>query len=123
MRIREKARQLFEAAGIADPFHPGVRTEAEVNAFLEHHGFVAAGDLAFKSDVRLTLRDFIARIVNGECSYTWSVPSAVQQTCVPTLAEWARKHFDLNSVITTPMCWKVFRRPEHRDATWIDEPR
>lgn len=35
VQIRERARELFEAAGVQDLFHSDARTEAEVDAFLD----------------------------------------------------------------------------------------
>ena len=109
-RIREKARELFIAAGIANPFHPGVRAEAEVDAFLKQHGFVASHELVFEPDARMTLAEFIHRIGSGECSYMWKLPLDVQQTCVPKLVEWAQANFDMDAVVATPVRWKVFRK-------------
>jgi hypothetical protein len=43
VQIREKARALFEQAGIESPFHPGARSEIEVNGWLKRLGFVRAG--------------------------------------------------------------------------------
>ncbi len=42
--IREKARELFEAEGIEDPFHPGARTEEEVDRFLRSRGAISFGE-------------------------------------------------------------------------------
>ncbi len=42
VKIREKARELFEAEGIEDPFHPGARTEEEVDRFCGVEGHPAA---------------------------------------------------------------------------------
>ena len=38
VQIRERMRGMFEDAGVANPFHPGVRTEEEVEAFLIEEG-------------------------------------------------------------------------------------
>jgi SAM-dependent methyltransferase len=40
VQIREKARALFQHAGIDSPFHPGARTETEVEEFVTKLGFV-----------------------------------------------------------------------------------
>jgi hypothetical protein len=40
VQIREKARTLLQDAGVDKPFHPGARSEAEVDAFLTGLGLV-----------------------------------------------------------------------------------
>lgn len=42
VQIREHARRLFQHAGVAEPFHPGARSEAENRRVLEHSGFASS---------------------------------------------------------------------------------
>lgn len=109
--IREKAREMFEAEGVHNAFHPGARTEGEVEAFLAEQGFQKTADLRLESDVLMTLADFLGRVVDGETSYTWKVPHRVQRKCLPQLREWAARNFDLSRVMPMPreLSWKVYR--------------
>jgi SAM-dependent methyltransferase len=111
-QIRDKARELFEAADVREPFHPGVRTEAEVTAYLGQLGFAVVAETIFEPDARMALGEFLDRIVIGECSYTWKLPRDVQQQCVPKLVQWARARFDMASIVTSPVVWKVWRNQE-----------
>jgi SAM-dependent methyltransferase len=109
VQIRDRARAIFEDAGVVDPFHPGVRTEAEVDRFLAERGLTLVAAPEFEADVQMTLREFLDRIGNGECSYTWKLPPDVQQACVPKLMEWATARFDLTHIVASPIAWKVYR--------------
>ena len=117
VQIREMARVLFEEAGVSNPFHLGVRNEVDVDRFLCDHGLMLQAKIEFEADVRMTLADFLERIGNGECSYTWNLSPDVLRTCVPKLVDWARTHFDLNHVIASPMVWKIYRRQPESVAT------
>ena len=95
VQIREEARRLFEAAGVRAPFHPGVRSEAEVDGFLAGRGCKRLGVIRSPGESTLPLSTFLERIVNGECSYTWDVPDDVLEQCLPQLEAWATARFDL----------------------------
>jgi SAM-dependent methyltransferase len=112
VQIRERARMLFEEAGVANPFHPGARSESEVDEFLAGRGFAVYDHVRVNGDVYLTLADFMARITNGECSYTWDVPSEVQRLCLPRLEEWVAEHFALDQALPIPreFSWTIYRR-------------
>ena len=58
LQMREKARELFESAGVVDPFHPGARTEAQVASRLSELGFRETNGAA----LRRRLPDDAARI-------------------------------------------------------------
>lgn len=109
VQIREKARSLFEEAGVSTPFHPGVRLESEVDEHLERLGFVCTADLPIGPGPALTLGEFLRRLVDGEFSYTWNVPKTVQQECLPRLREWAERRFNLETSISMPRAlrWTV----------------
>jgi len=113
VQIREHARRLFEQAGVANPFHPGVRSEVDVEAFLEQCGLKPVGEVRGESEQRLTLGDFLARIINGECSYTWNVPVEVQSPCLAELRAWVQEHYDLDRSFPFPreIVWKIYSRP------------
>ncbi len=83
VQIREKARSLFEDAGVGNPFHPGAREEADVDSYLLAHGFVRKGILETGPGPSTTLRDFLARIESGELSYIWPVPAPTSKTRAP----------------------------------------
>jgi hypothetical protein len=110
--IREKARALFEEAGIRNPFHPGARTEEEVDQYLEELGFRRSGRVAAGPGATISLSDFLSKIEGGEVSYIWSVPQSVRDACLPRLRAWAEEQFDLGSPTPMPagVEWSVFER-------------
>ena len=112
VRIREEARRLFEEAGVQTPFHPGVRSEAEVERELEALGFVRENELGVGPGPTLTLRDFLKRLVDGELSYIWSVPDDVRTTCLPKLERWCEQNFDLDQTVAMPreLRWTISRK-------------
>jgi SAM-dependent methyltransferase len=111
VRIREKARSLFEGAGLRDPFHPGARTVDEVDAFLRARGMRTIAVVQMDNDVQMTLADFLKRIVNGECSYIWNVPADIQRRCLPELERWAAEQFDLaQPALSRDLQWTVYRQ-------------
>jgi SAM-dependent methyltransferase len=108
VQIREEARALFEAAGVRAPFHPGARTEAEVDAFLTQRGARAIAQIPCEPDAPVTMREFLGRIESGECSYTWKLPASLHARCVAALLEWAQARFDLDRPIASGTAWKIF---------------
>jgi SAM-dependent methyltransferase len=112
VQIREQARALFEEAGVSSPFHPGVRSEREVDDALESLGFVRSAVLSIGPGPTLTLAEFLRRLINGEFSYIWNVPKAVQEHCLPLLKAWSEQRFDLGRSIAMPreLCWTVYRK-------------
>jgi SAM-dependent methyltransferase len=112
VQLREKARALFESAGVARPFHPGVRTEADVERCLAREGWRQTAAVRLGPGPGLTLAGFLARVVDGECSYTWNVPADVQARCLPELRAWAEAQFDLGRERPIPreMIWRVYER-------------
>ncbi len=112
VQIREHARLLFERAGVVEPFHPGVRQENDVEALIAANGFQRRADIVEPGTGALTLAEFLRRIVDGECSYTWEVPADVQTRCLPELRRWAEARFDLDQPRAIPRegRWKVYSR-------------
>ena len=112
VQIREEARRLFEDAGVQNPFHPGVRTEAEVEADLASIGLVRMADVPIGPGPSLSLGEFLRRLVDGELSYIWNVPHDVQVKCIPHLRAWAAERFDLDRSIEIPResRWTVYRK-------------
>jgi SAM-dependent methyltransferase len=112
VQIREKARALFQESGVEQPFHPGARTEADVDAYLMHLGFVRTAEVPSDPGPRLTLRDFVERIVSGEFSYTWNVPKRIQEQCLPLLRTWCEQTFDLDEAFTMPreLQWSIYQK-------------
>lgn len=112
VQIREQARALFEEAGVSTPFHPGVRSESEVDAELAALGFTRESDVPAGPGPTMTLADFLRRLLAGELSYTWNVPTLVQDQCLPRLRAWAEARFDLTRLVATPrqLRWTVFRQ-------------
>ena len=112
VQIRERARALFEGAGVSDPFHPGVRSEDDVDRFLVEQGMTLAGQVSLGPGPSLPLSDFLRKIDDGDCSYVWKVPAETQQHCLPALRAWAAERFDLDRPIPLPreIRWAIFRR-------------
>jgi SAM-dependent methyltransferase len=118
VQIREKIRAMFEHAGVASPFHPGVRTEDEVEAFLAGVGMARIATERFGGGHLMTVADFLRRLVDGECSYTWAVPKEVAARCLPELQRWAAARFDLTREVPMPreIIWRVYTRITLRTA-------
>jgi SAM-dependent methyltransferase len=114
VRIREKARSLFEAAGIDAPFHPGARSEVAVDDHLVSIGFTRETALSLGRGPSITAREFIRRIESGEFSYVWNVPMDVRQTCLPQLQAWAEQTLDMDREMPMPrdIRWTIYRRPD-----------
>jgi ubiquinone/menaquinone biosynthesis C-methylase UbiE len=112
VQIREKIRAMFENEGVAHPFHPGVRTEEEVESFLAGLGMARTTTECFGSGHPMTVGDFLTRLVDGECSYTWAVPKDVAARCLPELRAWAAARFDLTREVPMPreIVWRVYRK-------------
>ena len=112
VRVREEARRLFESAGVARPFHPGVRSEEEVEQHLEQLGFAREGDVSMGSGASITLAEFLRRLVGGELSYIWAVPEPARAECLPRLMRWAGQTFDLDEPMAMPRAvrWSLYRR-------------
>lgn len=110
VQIREKIRAMFEAEGVANPFHPGVRSEDEVEAFLGRKGMTRTSTERFGGGHLMTVEDFLRRLVDGECSYTWAVPKDVAARCLPELQQWAAARFDLTREVPMPreIVWRVY---------------
>jgi ubiquinone/menaquinone biosynthesis C-methylase UbiE len=112
VQIREKTRALFEEAGVADPFHPGARSESDVDEFLAGRGFSVQRQIRVDGDVCLTLAEFMGRLIDGECSYTWDVPAEVQRVCLPRLEKWVAENFVLDRPLPIPreFSWTIYQR-------------
>ena len=112
VQIREKARTLFQSAGVDNPFHPGARTEAEVDDLLKELGMARHAELAMGPGPGTTLRDFVKRVASGEFSYIWNVPRGVQESCLPILHKWCEDTFDLDCRVAIPreVRWTVYRK-------------
>jgi SAM-dependent methyltransferase len=113
VQIREKTRTLFEDAGVKNPFHPGARSESEIDDFLAGLGFHRNNELRIGPGPNMTLLQFLDRIMSGEVSYIWNVPKHVQESCLPQLKKWAENTFDLEQSAPMPMelRWTVYRKP------------
>jgi len=111
VQIREKARALFQDAGIDSPFHPGARAEAKVEEYVTQLGFVRSTELPIGPGPAMTLRDFLGRVASGELSYTWNVPKQVQESCLPQLQKWCEGTFDLDRPVPIPreLYWTIYR--------------
>ena len=112
VQIREKARTLFEEVGVSSPFHPGVRSEREVDENIKSLGFVWSAHLPIGPGPTLTLADFLGRLIDGEFSYIWNVPKTVQRQCLPRLKAWSEQRFDLGRSIPMPkeLSWTVYSK-------------
>ena len=112
VRIREEARRLFEQAGLTAPFHPGVRSEIEVDEQLVALEMVYDGQVDMGPGPAITLRDFLRRLTEGELSYIWNVPEQVRAACLPSLQRWSEQTFDLEAPIPMPrqVRWTIYQK-------------
>ena len=110
VQIREQIRGMFEREGVENPFHPGVRTEEEVEAFLAGLGMTRMATERFGGGHLMSVGDFLKRLVDGECSYTWAVPKDIAARCLPQLQAWAATRFDLTREVPMPreIVWRVY---------------
>ncbi len=111
VQIREKIRAMFEHDGLRNAFHPGVRTEDEVETFLAGLGMTRIATERLGSGHPMTVGDFLKRLVDGECSYTWAVPKDLAARRLPELEAWAAARFDLTRAVPMPreILWRVYR--------------
>jgi SAM-dependent methyltransferase len=111
VQIREKIRAMFEHEGVRDPFHPGVRTEEEVEECLSGLGMTRTATERLGNGHLMTVGDFLKRLVDGECSYTWAVPKDIAARSLPELQTWAAARYDLDRVVPMPreIVWRVYR--------------
>jgi SAM-dependent methyltransferase len=111
VRVREEARRLFEEAGVRSPFHPGARSEDEVDHELQQLGFVRESDLVIGPGPTITLRTFLKRLIDGELSYIWSVPENVRASQLPVLENWCERTFDLDRPAAMPreLRWTIYQ--------------
>jgi SAM-dependent methyltransferase len=114
VQVREKIRSMFEREGIANPFHPGARTEAEVDALLVDEGMTPAEHVTLGPGPPMTVDSFLKQIVDGECSYTWAVPRDVAERCLPDVLAWAAARFDLTLEVPMPreIVWRPYKMPD-----------
>jgi SAM-dependent methyltransferase len=110
VQVREKARLLFQEAGVETPFHPGARSEGEVDSCLRDLGFLRREQIKAGAGPAITLSDFLSKIRSGELSYVWNVPKDVQDSCLPQLRRWCEDKFDLHQPAPTPaeLHWVVY---------------
>lgn len=114
VQIREKSRSLFEEAGVQNPFHPGARSEADVDEFLAGLALKRTNRLRTGPGPTMTLAEFLGKVVSGEFSYIWSVPKPIQESCLPRLKDWAENTFDLDEAVSIPnqLHWTIYRKSE-----------
>ena len=110
VQIREKIREMFLEDGVTEPFHPGVRTEEDVEAFLAELGMTRIATKQFGGGHLMTVADFLKRLVDGECSYTWAVPKDILARRLPELQRWASERFDLAREVPMPreIIWRIY---------------
>jgi hypothetical protein len=113
VQIREKIRAMFLQEGVANPFHPGVRAEEEVEAFLTEAGMARRETVRLGAGHPMTVGQFLQRLVDGECSYTWAVPKEIAARCLSELQTWAAARFDLTREVPMPreIIWRVYTKP------------
>lgn len=110
VQVREKARSLFQEAGVETPFHPGARSEFEVDSYVCDLGFHRREQIQASAGPAVTLADFLNKIQSGEFSYVWNVPKDVQDFCLPQLRRWCESKFDLYQPAPMPaeLRWVVY---------------
>jgi SAM-dependent methyltransferase len=111
-QIRDELRRLFEESGLSGPFHPGVRTEAEVDEHITGLGLHREAQIDLGSGPVTTLREFLRRLDDGVLSYVWNVPDDVLTRSLPRLQRWAEATFDLDRSHPMPrnLRWTIYRK-------------
>ena len=113
VRYREELRARLASAGLVDVFHPGSRTEAEIEAELDALGWRRVAEIPSGPGTPMTLGAFIDMVETGETSYLWEVPDAVRAELLPGLRVWARSELGgLDQPIEVPgeAHWRIYRR-------------
>ncbi len=110
VQVREKARSLFQEAGVEAPFHPGAKSEVEVDSCLRELGFYRSEQIEAGAGPTITLAEFLDKIQTGEFSYVWNVPKDVQDFCLPQLRPWCESKFDLYQPAPMPaeLLWVLY---------------
>lgn len=111
-RIREYLRNLLLKAGVKQIFHPGARTEAQVEQALRASGFETVGAVETGPGLPITPRGFIDKIISRECSYLWDVSDDISGPAMEQVWEYAAREFgDLDTEIFMPenSWWRVYR--------------
>ena len=112
--IRGHLRDLLLQAGVKQIFHPGARTEAQVEAEIFARGFTAVGAVETGPGLSITPREFIDKIINRECSYLWDVSDDIAAPVMEKVWDYTRTEFgDLDQEIFMPenSWWRVYNLP------------
>ena len=110
--IRGHLRELLLKAGVKQIFHPGARTEAQVETEIFARGFKSVGAVETGPGLSITPRKFIDKIINRECSYLWDVSEDIAAPVMEKVWDYARAKFgDLDQEIFMPenSWWRVYR--------------
>ena len=111
--IRGHLRNLLLKAGVKQIFHPGARTEAQVEQDLKAKGFASIGAVETGPGLSITPRAFIEKIITRECSYLWDVSDDIAAPAMEKVWDYARTEFgNLDQEIFMPenSWWRVYRR-------------
>ncbi len=114
-QIRDHARALFENAGVPSPFHPGARTEAQVDREIAQLGLELVDRVSFGPGEMVPLSKVLEGIRAGHYSYTWNVPEPILADCLPQLESWAAGQFDMGPVpMPREIVWNIYSKPADR---------
>lgn len=110
--IRSHLRNLLLKAGVKQIFHPGARTETQVERELFARGFEAVGAVETGPGLSITPRKFIDKIISRECSYLWDVSDNIATPAMEKVWAYAKSEFgNLDQEIFMPenSWWRVYR--------------
>ena len=110
--IRAHLRDLLLKAGVKQIFHPGARTETQVERELRSRGFETVGAVETGPGLSITPRGFIEKIISRECSYLWDVSEDIAAPAMEKVWDYAAAEFgDLDQEIFMPenSWWRVYR--------------
>ncbi|MFA5897603.1 MAG: class I SAM-dependent methyltransferase [Hyphomicrobium sp.] len=110
-RIRDRAREILERAGVDTPFHPGARSDADVDRCLQRSGLRCVAEIAGEALPAISPSQFVTQIATGECSYMWRVPAHLRAACLHELNAWVQDQFAQDLVENATGSWKVYRQP------------
>ncbi|MFA5910585.1 MAG: class I SAM-dependent methyltransferase [Vicinamibacterales bacterium] len=108
-RVRDKAREIFEQAGVGTPFHPGARFDEDVDRWLQRSGLRCVAEIAGEALPPISPSQFVTQIATGECSYMWRVPAHLRAACLHELKTWVQDQFADDLVENTFSSWKIYR--------------
>lgn len=113
VQVREELRRRLDAAGYENVFHPGARTQVEIERYLSGLGLTRKHPVSAGPGTPMSLGEFITKIESREASYLWNVPQDEGQHIMDEVKLWAQGAL---GPLTTPISmprnshWRIYSR-------------